>query len=70
MGQTIRQRINNALLAKDERLLRKFEVVDSNGLLTDVGRRIVLDRIFEDKAVRKQVVDHAQLVDDEEKASK
>lgn len=67
---TIRQKIRNALLSKEERLLRKYDVLDGSGALTNVGRRIVADVLFEDDKVRAEVVARLQTVDDEEKNCK
>ena len=68
MGQlTIRQKINNALLNKEERLLRKHEIVSDQGNLTEVGRRVLLDVMFGDKDIRTEVVNRVKVVDGEDK---
>lgn len=53
---TIREKIRYAALSKDEKLLRENDILSDNGNLTDVGRRVVLDILFEDKELRKRVV--------------
>ena len=53
---TIREKIRYAALPKDERVLRETGILSENGNLTDVGRRVLLDFIFEDKELRTKVV--------------
>lgn len=67
---TIRQKINQVLLSKDDRLLQRYEVCSDHGHLTDVGRRVVLDILFEDKNLRAQVIERIRAVEADEKDSK
>lgn len=54
---TIREKIRYAALPKDERVLRESGILSENGNLTDVGRRVLLDFMFEaDKDLRAKVV--------------
>lgn len=53
---TIREKIRYATLSKDERILRESGILSESGNLTDVGRRVVLDFLFEDKELRTKVV--------------
>jgi hypothetical protein len=53
---TIREKIRYAALPKDERVLRETGILSESGNLTDVGRRVLLDFIFEDKELRTKVV--------------
>jgi len=53
---TIREKIRYATLAKDERILRESGVLSDSGNLTDVGRRVLADVLFADKANRDAIV--------------
>lgn len=53
---TIREKIRYATLSKDERILRESGILSENGNITEQGRRVVLDILFEDKDLRAQVV--------------
>ena len=53
---TIREKIRYATLSKDERILRESGILSENGNLTDVGRRVLADVLFEDEATRKAIV--------------
>lgn len=53
---TIREKIRYATLSKDERILRESGVLSENGNLTDVGRRVVMDFLFENKETRAAIV--------------
>lgn len=68
---TIRQKVREALLSKEEKLLREYGVHSDKGNLTESGRRLVLDYIWEnDKSVRNAVVKQVQTVDEVTKKSK
>ena len=72
---TIRQKINRSKLASDERLLRKHGVVEvsvqgEGSVLTETGRRIVLDILWSDDATRKKVVDLVKAAEKAEKEEK
>lgn len=54
--QTIREKIRYATLSKDERILRESGILSENGNLTDVGRRVLADVLFEDKDNRAAIV--------------
>lgn len=54
---TIREKIRYATLNKDERILRETGILSENGNLTEVGRRVLGDILFEDKDVRNAIVD-------------
>lgn len=54
---TIREKIRYAALSSDEKVLRESGILSENGNLTDVGRRVVIDFLFEDKDLRAQVVE-------------
>jgi len=53
---TIREKIRYATLSKDERVLRESGILSDSGNLTDVGRRVLADVLFEDKDVRAKIV--------------
>ena len=53
---TIREKIRYATLSKDERVLRESGILSDSGNLTDVGRRVLCDVLFEDEATRKAIV--------------
>ena len=53
---TIREKIRYATLSKDERVLRETGILSDSGNLTDVGRRVLCDVLFEDEATRKAIV--------------
>ena len=53
---TIREKIRYATLAKDERILRESGILSDSGNLTDVGRRVLADVLFADKANRDAIV--------------
>ena len=53
---TIREKIRYATLSKDERILRESGILSENGNLTDVGRRVLADVLFEDAETRKKIV--------------
>lgn len=62
MSLSMRQKINRSRLSKDERALREAGVTASSeygpeGVLTETGRRIVLDILWEDKETRKKVIE-------------
>jgi hypothetical protein len=59
---TIRQKISRSKLSETERMLREEGVVEvstqgEGSLLTALGRRIVLDILWEDAEIRKKVVE-------------
>lgn len=59
---SIRQKINRSRLSASERVLRKAGVVEvtvqgEGSVLTSTGRKIVLDKLWEDDALRKAVLD-------------
>jgi len=53
---TIREKIRYATLAKDERILRESGVLSDSGNLTDVGRRVLADVLFDNKETRAAIV--------------
>lgn len=53
---TIREKIRYATLPKDERILRETGILSENGNLTDVGRRVLTDVLFENKETRAAIV--------------
>lgn len=53
---TIREKIRYATLSKDERILRESGILSENGNLTDVGRRVLADVLFENADTRKAIV--------------
>lgn len=54
---TLRQLVRYAKLSKDERVLRESGFLSEEGNVTDVGRRIIADVLWEDNAdLRKTVV--------------
>ena len=53
---TIREKIRYATLSKDERILRESGILSENGNLTDVGRRVLADVLFENPDTRKAIV--------------
>lgn len=53
---TIREKIRYATLSKDERILRESGVLSESGNLTDVGRRVLADVLFAEKANRDAIV--------------
>lgn len=55
-SSTIREKIRYATLSKDERVLRESGILSDNGNLTDVGRRVLCDVLFEDAETRKKIV--------------
>lgn len=56
-------------LTPEKRLLKKYEIVDNNGNLTEEGRNVVLARIFEDK--KDEITkDLKELEESEKKACK
>lgn len=66
MGKlTIRQKIQRSKLSASERLLRKEGIVEvsvqgEGSVLTDLGRRVVLDKLWQDDALRKEVLADVQ----------
>ena len=69
---TIREKIREVLRSKEERLLIKHGILSENGNLTDVGRRVQADLLFEGVAVadvRAKIVESVQRVEDEEKGA-
>lgn len=56
MVGTIREKIRYAVLPKDEKVLRESGILSDAGNLTDVGRRVLCDVLFEDEATRKAIV--------------
>lgn len=53
---TLRQAVRWAALSKDERTLRETGFLDDNGIITEQGRRIVLDYMWSnDKDLQKAV---------------
>lgn len=67
----IRQKLHELALSKDEKLLRKHGIVSEFGHLSDLGRRVVMDVLFEDKDLRAAVVKNLEAVEaDEKKSSK
>lgn len=63
----IRQKLHELALSNEEKLLRKHGVVSDHGHLTDLGRRVVLDTLFEEKSLRDAVVADIKKIEDEEK---
>ena len=53
---TIREKIRYATLSKDERILRESGILSDSGNLTDVGRRILADVLFDNEETRKKIV--------------
>lgn len=53
---TIREKIRYATLSKDERVLRESGILSENGNLTDVGRRVLADVLFDNKETRAAIV--------------
>lgn len=53
---TIREKIRYATLSKDERILRESGILSDNGNLTDVGRRVLADVLFDNEETRKKIV--------------
>jgi hypothetical protein len=53
---TIREKIRYATLSSDEKILRETGILSENGNLTEQGRRVLLDILFEDEANRKAIV--------------
>lgn len=53
---TIREKIRYATLSKDERILRESGILSENGNLTDAGRRVLADVLFENPDNRKAIV--------------
>lgn len=59
-----------AKLNKDQRLLNKVGVMDTNGRLTDDGRELLLDVLAQDAPTQKRLVDLAKEYKDDLKADK
>lgn len=57
---TIREAIRWAALPKDERLLRETGILSDQGNLTDVGRRVLCDYLFQKEETRKAIVKMAE----------
>ena len=57
--QTLRQKLRYAALPKDEKILRESGFYDSTGALTEQGRRIVVDMLWDTLGAddRKKVVE-------------
>lgn len=69
-GETIRQKLIYASKSKQERLLQEQDIL-SNGYLTEQGRRVVLDLIWEgDKDLQKAVYEAVKKVTDSAKKGK
>ena len=67
----IRQKINRLTMSHEAKMLEKYDIVSDHGNLTDLGRRVVLDRIFtNDKDLRAAVVADLDKVESEEKDCK
>lgn len=75
MGLTIRQKINRSKLSPSERALRAAEIVEASkhgggSVLTETGRRVVLDKLWEDESLRKAVLDDVKAANKAYKAEK
>lgn len=72
MSTTIRQKIREVMRSKEDRLLMKHGVLSDNGNLTEQGRRIQGDLIFNGVAladIKEKMVELVQAVEDEEKGA-
>lgn len=67
----IRQKIAQLTKSKEDRLFEKHGITSDHGNLTDLGRRVVMDKLFEDKALRAAVLADVEAVEAEaDKSSK
>lgn len=71
MGSSIRQKINRLTMSHEDKQLQKYEITSEFGNLTDLGRRVVLDKLFaNDPDLRKAVVADLDAVEKEESKGK
>lgn len=69
-GNNTMNLLTYAKLNKDQRLLNKVGVMDTNGRLTDDGRELLLDVLAQDAPTQKRLVDLAKEYKDDLKADK
>lgn len=62
------KKLKELAMSADDKLLRKYEVVNECGELTCEGKEVLMDVLFEQN--KKAVVDQLKALDAEEKASK
>ncbi len=71
MAKTLRERVRAALRSKEERLLIETGFTYESGALTEDGRKVLADVIFEDEGIRARIVELAgKLKEDDCKKSK
>lgn len=67
---TIREKINQLTKTREQKLFEKHGLTSDYGNLTDLGRRVVLDKLFADKELRKAILADVEAVEAEEKTTK
>lgn len=63
---TVRQKIRELTKSKEDKLFEKHGIVSDRGSLTDLGRRVVMDKLWSDKDLRAAVLADVEAVEAEE----